>query len=121
MKSYLSLKILSLSGFVSLFILIFYCFTVVPEVRALNEINRTDAYIYTSLSSMPYLRFYCFQFIFSLFLIIMLAFEMFLRKKGKNLRPDFLKSFNPYLLWIGIFFAFMPLYLLILTLTANRL
>lgn len=112
-KKYFFLNLLSILGYFSFFILLLWIFYFYPEIKQLDE-TFIDGGMEYAIKIMIYTGYYYFfQIIFSLILIALTFVEKFLKNKNFKFPSPILEN-HKFLFWIGVFFVFVPFYILII-------
>jgi len=119
-KNLLALNLLSLLGYVCFVPTLLFCSFVIPTVRQMNYQLHDSGFELFSVYASKIVVFYFWCLIIAFGLIILAIVEFILKKQGKCLKintstlPFLMIKIYPYILWSGIFFAFIPIYWLIL-------
>jgi hypothetical protein len=113
MKKYFSLHLLSLLGYLCLFVtVVFLVFTMI-NTYTLNLKEHDGGFAFFNLSSLLLVKFYILHFIISALTLFLAIVEFCLNKRGKFIKiPNFLVKIKPFILLLGIALVLTPFYLL---------
>ena len=112
-KKYFFLNLLSILGYFSLCILLCWVFYFYPEIKRLDDTFIDGGMEYSIRIGVYTIYYYLIQTIILFFLCILTFIEFLMKKKNFKFPKPIFEKFPP-LFWLGIFFVFIPFYVLII-------